>query len=98
MRTRQKILLCPLLIDRQNLVFLQKSWLKHVSLLDVNSYSYQWWLFLVLKFGLLKFGFRINSMVRGLNQSPRGIMRSAVPLLCFFNVVKSQKVAGQRLQ
>ena len=30
------------------------------------------------------------------NQSPKGIMRSAVPLPCFFHVVKSQKVAGQR--
>ena len=30
------------------------------------------------------------------NQSPRGIMRSAVPLPCFFDVVKSQKVAGQQ--
>ena len=29
------------------------------------------------------------------NQSPKGIMRSAVPLPCFFDVVKSQKVAGQ---
>ena len=27
---------------------------------------------------------------------PKGIMRSAVPLPCFFDVVKSQKVAGQR--
>ena len=32
------------------------------------------------------------------NQSPKGIMRSAVPLPCFFDVVKSQKVAGQRPQ
>ena len=30
------------------------------------------------------------------NQSPKGIMRSAVPLPCFFDVVKSQRVAGQR--
>ena len=30
-----------------------------------------------------------------LNQSPKGIMRSAVPLPCFIDVVKSQKVAGQ---
>ena len=32
------------------------------------------------------------------NQSPKGIMRSAVPLPCFIDVVKSQKVAGQRPQ
>ena len=30
------------------------------------------------------------------NQSPKGIMRSAVPLPCFFDVEKSQRVAGQR--
>ena len=30
------------------------------------------------------------------NQSPKGIMRSAVSLPCFFDVVKSQRVAGQR--
>ena len=30
------------------------------------------------------------------NQLPKGIMRSAVPLHCFFDVVKSQKVAGQQ--
>ena len=29
------------------------------------------------------------------NQLPKGIMRSAVPLPCFFDVVKSQRVAGQ---
>ena len=32
------------------------------------------------------------------NLSPKGIMRSAVPLPCFFEVTKSQKVAGQRPQ
>ena len=32
------------------------------------------------------------------NQLPKGILRSAVPLPCFFDVVKSQKVAGQRAQ
>ena len=32
------------------------------------------------------------------NQSPKGIMRSAVTLSCLFDVVKSQKVAGQRAQ
>ena len=32
------------------------------------------------------------------NQSPKGIMRSAVPLPCFFDVEKSQRVAGQRHQ
>ena len=30
------------------------------------------------------------------NQSPKGIMRSAVPLPCFFDVMKSHRVAGQR--
>ena len=30
------------------------------------------------------------------NKTPKGIMRSAVPLPCFFDVVKSQTVAGQR--
>ena len=30
------------------------------------------------------------------NKTPKGIMRSAVPLPCFFDVVKSQRVAGQR--
>ena len=34
--------------------------------------------------------------LQGSNQSPKGIMRSAVPLPCFFDVVKTQKVAGQR--
>ena len=29
------------------------------------------------------------------NQSPKGIMRSAVPLPCFFEVTMSQKVVGQ---
>ena len=29
------------------------------------------------------------------NQSPKGTMRSAVPLPCFFDDVKSQRVAGQ---
>ena len=33
-----------------------------------------------------------------INQSPKGIMRSAVPLRCFIDVVKSQRVAGQRPQ
>ena len=32
------------------------------------------------------------------NQSPKGIMRSAVPLPCFFDVLKTQRVAGQRPQ
>ena len=32
------------------------------------------------------------------NQSPKGIMRSAVPLPCFSDVVKSQRVVGQRLR
>ena len=32
------------------------------------------------------------------NQSPKGIMRSAVPLPCLSDVVKSKKVAGQRFQ
>ena len=32
------------------------------------------------------------------NQSPNGIMRSAVPLPCFIDIVKSQRVAGQRPQ
>ena len=32
------------------------------------------------------------------NQSPTGIMRSAVPLPYLFDVVKSQKVAGQQPQ
>ena len=31
-----------------------------------------------------------------MNQSPKGSMRSAFTLPCFFDVVKSQKVAGQR--
>ena len=30
------------------------------------------------------------------NKSPKGIMRSAGPLPCFFDVVKSKRVAGQR--
>ena len=30
------------------------------------------------------------------NKTPKGIMRSAVPLPCLFDVVKSQNVAGQR--
>ena len=30
------------------------------------------------------------------NKTPKGIMRSAVPLPCFFDVLKSQGVAGQR--
>ena len=30
------------------------------------------------------------------NQSPKGIIWSAVPLPCFFAVLKSQRVAGQR--
>ena len=30
------------------------------------------------------------------NKMPKGIMRSAVPLPCLFDVVKSQNVAGQR--
>ena len=29
-----------------------------------------------------------------LNQSPKCIMRSAVPLPCFFDIIKSQKVAA----
>ena len=28
------------------------------------------------------------------NRSPKGIIWSAVPLLCYFDVVKSQRVAG----
>ena len=32
------------------------------------------------------------------NQSPKCIMRSAVPLPCFFDVVKCKRVAGQRPQ
>ena len=32
------------------------------------------------------------------NQSPKGIMRSAVPFPCFFDIVKSQRLAGQRPQ
>ena len=28
------------------------------------------------------------------NKTPKGIMKSAVPLSCFFDVVKLQKVAG----
>ena len=32
------------------------------------------------------------------NKTPKGIMRSAVPLPCLFDVVKSQNVAGQRPQ
>ena len=38
---------------------------------------------------------RIGGNERG-NQSPKGIIRSAVPLPCSFDVVKSQRVAGQR--
>ena len=30
------------------------------------------------------------------NQSPKGTMRSAVPLHCFFDVLKSHKVAGKQ--
>ena len=30
------------------------------------------------------------------NQLPKGIMRSAVPLPCFIDVIKSQRVAGQQ--
>ena len=30
------------------------------------------------------------------NKTPKGIMRSTVPLPCFFNVVKSQRVAGKK--
>ena len=33
-----------------------------------------------------------------MNQAPKGIMRSAVPLPCYFDVLKSHKVAGQRPQ
>ena len=33
-----------------------------------------------------------------LNKTPKGIMRSAVPLPCFFDVVKLHRVAGQRPQ
>ena len=33
-----------------------------------------------------------------LNQSPKGIMRSAVSLPCFFEVTELQKVVGQRPQ
>ena len=32
------------------------------------------------------------------NQSPKGIMRLAVPLPCFFDVIKRQRLAGQRPQ
>ena len=32
------------------------------------------------------------------NQLPKGIMRSAVSLPCFFEVLKSQKVAGHQSQ
>ena len=34
--------------------------------------------------------------IRSNNKTPKGIMRSAVPLPCLFDVVKSQNVAGQR--
>ena len=37
-----------------------------------------------------------NPLCKTFNQTPTGIMRSAVPFPCFFDVVKSQKVAGQR--
>ena len=33
-----------------------------------------------------------------MNQSPRGIMRSAVPLPCFFDVVRSPRIAGLQPQ
>ena len=36
---------------------------------------------------------RIRKM--GYNQSPKGIIWSAVPLPCFFAVVRSQRIAGQ---
>ena len=32
------------------------------------------------------------------NKTPKGIMRSAVTVPCFFDVLKSQRVAGQRPQ
>ena len=32
------------------------------------------------------------------NLSPKGIIRSAVPLPCFFDVIKPHRVAGQRIQ
>ena len=35
---------------------------------------------------------------RSQNQSPKGIRRSAVPLPCLIDIVKSQRVAGQRPQ
>ena len=41
----------------------------------------------------LFFAFMQGNMI---NKMPKGIMRSAVPLPCFFDVVKSQGVAGQR--
>ena len=39
-----------------------------------------------------------GALKTNLNQLQKGIMRSAVPLPRFFDVVKSQKVAGQRPQ
>ena len=37
-----------------------------------------------------------NPLCKTFNQTPTGIMRSAVPFPCFFDVLKSQRVAGQR--
>ena len=39
---------------------------------------------------------RLAEKKRKKNQSPKGIIWSAVPLPCFFAVLKSQRVAGQR--
>ena len=39
-----------------------------------------------------------NLLCKTFNQTPTGIMRSAVPFPCFFDVLKSQRVAEQRPQ
>ena len=44
-----------------------------------------------------RFDVKIAFMVIG-NQLPKGIIRSAVPLPCFFDVVMSREEAGQRPQ
>ena len=58
----------------------------------------------VLAFFILAFAMQIISFETMLhcffnlkNQSPKGIMRSAVPLPCFFDVVKSHRIAGVKV-
>ena len=39
---------------------------------------------------------KVGVLIQTTNQSPKGIMRSLVPLSCFFDAVKSLKLAGQQ--